>query len=126
MMRKWTANKVILLTSIGLLILLGIVAVVSYSQYGKGLGYYLVLVLPFIAIVIGLLGLSTARWWIAVILATGIGFWYLYTISPVYDIGFLIPLIFCVILSIAVGVNSRKVSEQLKKHLDENNESHMR
>ena len=55
MMRKWTANNVILLTSIGLLILLGIVAVVSYSQYGKGLGYYLVLVLPFIAIVIGLL-----------------------------------------------------------------------
>ena len=51
--------------AVAALVLLIVLAVVSYVEYGRGLGYFMIILLPIPYIIAGLIGVITRFWWIA-------------------------------------------------------------
>lgn len=99
-------HKIMLFASVTLLLVLGILAVVLYQNYGKGSAYFSMLIIPMIYVAIGLTGILTSKWWVILVIASCILLAYLQFKSPMDIISF-IPMMVCYIaVSVGIGYNS--------------------
>lgn len=90
-----------------ILILTGII---TYSNYGKGIGYTVVVALPAICIGLGLLAKCFSRWWIVLLGVCIISIFYTFSISVMDAVGLFPYLFVSVILGLIVGINSRCIA----------------
>ena len=58
-------QKAVVFIAVAALVVLIVLAVVSYAEYGRGLGYFMIILLPIPYIIAGLIGVITRFWWIA-------------------------------------------------------------
>ena len=55
----------VIFIAVAALVVLIVLAVAAYAEYGRGLGYFALVLLPMPYIITGLIGVITRFWWIA-------------------------------------------------------------
>jgi hypothetical protein len=109
-------NKIFFGLSVVLLVALVITAIATYSNYGRGIGYTVLLILPIIFVTIGLLSVIVSKWWILLIAVECCLFFYIFVFVRSKDAWFFISyLLFYASIGCGVGFNARKVFKYAKK-----------
>ena len=93
---------------------LAITAVIAYPKYGKGIGYFMLLVFPLIYIAVGLSATLTSKWWTIMLVVSILLFGYVYLDSQSTVKGFMLPFICYVFVSVAIGFNSKAAAKHFK------------
>ena len=102
-------NKVILFLSVLFVVIEIVSAVVLYETYGKGLMYYLLIIIPAIYLTIGILGALFSKWWIILLISDLIFLVYIIATSANNIVGVLPYILAYNTVSILVGLNCNKL-----------------
>lgn len=102
-------NKVILFLSILFVVIEIVSAVVLYETYGKGLMYYLLIIIPAIYLTIGILGALLSKWWILLLVCDLIFLVYIVATTANNIVGILPFVLVYNTLSVLVGLNCNKL-----------------
>ncbi len=106
---KVRINNVLFGFSIALMLLLCVTAVLSYAEYGRGLGYAM-LIIFLLYITIGNLGALIPFWWLGII---AVDAFMAITMWRDFIGGLCVVLLVFSIISVAVGLNASFVRRRL-------------
>ena len=106
---KVKINNVLFGFSIALMLLLCVTAVLSYAEYGRGLGYAM-LIIFLLYITIGNLGALIPFWWLGII---AVDAFMAITMWRDFIGGLCVVLLVFSIISVAVGLNASCVRRRL-------------
>lgn len=102
-------NKLILFLSVLFVVIEIVSAFVLYETYGKGLMYYLFIIIPSIYLLIGISGAALSKWWILLLVSDIILFVYIVVTSANNITGVLPFVLVYNTVSILVGLNCNKL-----------------
>ena len=106
---KNAINNVLFGFSIALMLLLCVTAVLSYAEYGRGLGYAM-LIIFLLYITIGNLGALIPFWWLGII---AVDAYMAITMWRDFIGGLCVVLLVFSVISVAVGLNASFVRRRL-------------